>query len=305
MYIQDEIELSKLDASYGANLSTTSLNPPDSVLDSPPPYSPSTTFIPVAEVQIETVGKPLWSRPLTYNRRPVLVYAVAADGSLEEQPLYISKRPAGSSGSSCFLVAADDVDETPLSATTYRFGPGRHPQVRLAGDSTTIDVETIDAASNPESENQTMEDSFQILPRGLLTRAQRFHTRLGTFEWRYASRKERKALGADSLLILDRITKVFHSQDGSHGAKTEEVRTPVAHFVRNSEFRTVGSKGCSAGNGGRLQLDLRPWGDTKTEGEMVRVLAITTCLTMLKKEMDRLNMHQMAAVSTFIGAAAA
>ncbi len=144
-------------------------------------------------------------------------------------------------------------------------------------------------------------DVFQARPRGLLTRAQTFRTRLGVFEWRYAGRQERKAAEANSLLVLDRVVRVFSARNsGDAGEADEEERRPVAWLVRNGEVRSPGSSASSAGNGGRLLVDLSLWvGEGReTECKMVEVLVVTTVLCMLKKEVDRRRTQQIAMMSS-------
>jgi len=135
-------------------------------------------------------------------------------------------------------------------------------------------------------------DAFELLPVGLFTRAITFRTRLGTFEWRYAGRKERRGMGVDSgsVLVFERVVRVAVS-----GGKEEVLRTGVARLVRSEETRAVGSSPSSAGNGGRLLVDLGVWDEAaKMEREMALVMVVTTCLAMLKKEIDRRRAQQMA-----------
>lgn len=128
----------------------------------------------------------------------------------------------------------------------------------------------------------------------LLSRTQRLCTRLGTFEWRYASRQERRALEATSVLVLEKIVRIAVA-----GGNEEEVRHAVALFVRNEETRTPGSGASSAGNGGRLMADLGAWDDEdKMERVMVPVLIVTTLIVMLKKEVDRRRAAQIAIMAS-------
>ena len=126
----------------------------------------------------------------------------------------------------------------------------------------------------------------------LLTRSQRFATSLGTFEWRYGCSKERKAVNASKLLILDKISLVALA-----GGKQEERRQLVAQLMRNDEFRTEGTRGSTAGNGGRLQLDTRAFTTEKGGSSEFEALVITTCILMLKKEVDRMRMIQISAMA--------
>lgn len=262
-----------------------------SILSAPPPYTSSPhTFRPTIHLQIQTPGKPWLSLPFPPKPEPIPIFSVNPDDdeSLSPEPRYISIRPERSSGSS-YLVSGDaylsnlDGPAKPLSTTTYSFGPGRPPAVSLYLPS-----------QGQEVEEQAPWDTFSILSTRLLSRAQRLqHTRLGTFEWRYASRSERKALKANSVLALERIIRV-----AIVGGKEEEVRRLVALFVRNEDTRTPGSSASSAGNGGRLMVDLSIWDEEgeggKTEREMVVVLIVTSAIAMLKKEVDRRRAQQIA-----------
>ncbi|KAL2264046.1 hypothetical protein VTK26DRAFT_3084 [Humicola hyalothermophila] len=194
-------------------------------------------------------------------------------------------------------------------------------------------------------------DAFAVTSAGLLTRAVRFRTRLGTFSWRYASRRERRAWypreDVPCLLVLERVVRVARARNAvssagegqgkgqrkrsrfRDGDGDEELRTPVAHFLRGPGTRTPGSTASSAGNGGRLVIDERAllggggsgWpsglglgdgegeeeeeddveevtGQIAAEGkedrEMGVAMVVTTCLMMLKREVDRRRAQQIA-----------
>ncbi|KAL2117037.1 hypothetical protein VTJ04DRAFT_9205 [Mycothermus thermophilus] len=310
-----------------------------------------------------------------------------------------------------------------LSTTRYRFGPGRPPVVRLfspysrplsrevlyrllygekkARDKLSSSSSAIphsegwhEADSGVEIEEQEEEyeewDTFPIEHPNLLTRTTIFRTRLGTFEWRYASRAERKHLAQtlvprlvdssstnpftnddedttttvaaatatatadssssggghnrghgrwkgkeqeekdlskhnklDNVLILSRLTTIANAQNlssTSHHPKpptTTTLRRPIAYLLRSSSFRTPGSGACYAGNGGRLVIDLSLWNDSaqedqeeeegrdqittpprsKLDREMATITIVTTCLVMLKKEVDRRRAHQIAIIA--------
>ncbi|EFY96810.1 hypothetical protein MAA_07623 [Metarhizium robertsii ARSEF 23] len=61
----------------------------------------------------------------------------------------------------------------------------------------------------------------------------------------------------------------------------------VAQLVRSEALRTPGTSGATAGNGGRLLMDLGEWVGGKTEARAAEVLVLSSCLVMLKKEVDR------------------
>jgi hypothetical protein len=206
--------------------------------------SAATDFYPTRQLQIQASGFPLISLPLPPQPDPIYIFNVAPTGDIEEAE-YVSIRPARNSGS-CFLARANDHTQKPLCTTTYRFGPGKPPKIRLETE---------------VSQNRQVED-IEISGKGVLTRSVVLRTHLGTFEWRYSSRAERRAAQAsvgeqvDCLLILDQVMKVAVA-----GGKQEERRRKVGQFVRSSGLRTPGSKKSTAGNGGRLMLDLREWMD--------------------------------------------
>jgi hypothetical protein len=220
---------------------------------------------------------------------PIPILSISPeDGSSsasQEEPRFTSVRPQRGSGS-CYLVSG----ETVLSTTTYRFGPGKPPVVSLFLPAQHHDTDG-EGSQPPEPW-----DTFLVQSTSLVSRSQRIrNTRLGTFEWRYASRGERKVLNANSLLVCERVVRVAVAG----GMKEEEVRRPVAMLVRSDETRSPGSSASSAGNGGRLLVDLGAWDEAdKTEREMVVVMVVTTALVMLKKEVDRRRAAQIAIMAS-------
>ncbi|KAH8200453.1 hypothetical protein TruAng_005346 [Truncatella angustata] len=226
-----------------------------SVISTPPPFRATT------HLQIQSQGKALHSLPTPTSPTPLPVFTLTPDGRLDRL-IYLSVRPKRSSGS-CFLARGDDEQETPLTATTYRFGPGRPPAVRLG---------------NPDDPGGPQEE-FEVRSLGLFTRSQSMRTSLGTFEWRYAGSGARAVESADNVLVLERGASTGHL------GGTGESCTRVAQLVRNRAFRTPGTCRATAGNGGRLMLDLS--GFDEKERERVQVLVVTTAIVMLKKEVDR------------------
>jgi len=165
-------------------------------------------------------------------------------------------------------VLADDENETAVASTTYFFGPGRCPKVRIGRDD---DIEA---------------DTFDMIGKSLLTRTICFESgKYGGFEWRYASRSERSAISnppPNNVLLLEKVVG--------------DERTLVARLIRSDETRTVGSKSSSAGNGGRLEMALG--GESAGEAEVIdEVTVVVTCLVMLKKEIDRLRTVQIMVMS--------
>ncbi|KAL1894561.1 hypothetical protein Sste5346_005796 [Sporothrix stenoceras] len=307
------------------------------------------TFRPTLELQLDTRGK---SQSESYGQiprpEPIHVFMVnSRDGSAlyNLQPVYTSLREKRNSNS-CTLYAgagygmlhsdraSSSSQNRTLSTTTYRIGPGRPPRIALF-DANDIRLDETNAW-----------DYFEFSGKSIFNRVQILRSRLGTFEWRYASRDERKALSAEliaaaaaagstlnekdikkrysvnNLMVLERVTHVFGSIDNNNGGasssaavgKPREVRRPVARLIRSKALRTPGSNRFAAGNGGRLQLDLSEWmsaaneaaaGDSKVaapgsddqaDRDMVIVLAVVTCISMLKKEVDRRSDQEIAAI---------
>ncbi|GAB1312985.1 hypothetical protein MFIFM68171_03195 [Madurella fahalii] len=340
-----DVELSRLD----------SVSP--SILSEPPPYDEATgapSFHPTVHLQIETTGKPWLSLPLPLRPDPIPIFTLqpeeSSSSAASHTPKFLSLRPERCSGS-CYLVSSSD--SVPLSTTTYRFGPNRPPQIRLFHPAnpplSPSAVQTL--LFPPKGNKETPQsadpaapepwDEFTVCSLGLLTRAVTFRTRLGTFQWRYASRKERHARArspvspasdkpgssgsssseVSSLLVLERVVRIATARNqprpgssssrhaggggggGGGGSHDEQVRTVVAEFIRGPEYRTAGSSGSSAGNGGRLVVDLGLFGDREGGGdggegkgdrEMALVMVVTTCLLMLKREVDRRRAQQIA-----------
>ncbi|OAA67834.1 hypothetical protein SPI_00029 [Niveomyces insectorum RCEF 264] len=355
-----------------------------------------TTFYPTLQLQIDTTGKRLWSLPGPLGADPICVYAVhesAQAGShrsyTSEEPAFISLRASRRSGT-CSLVTGggyaairgrgggSGCSPPPpgvlrtLSTTTYRFGPGRDPTVALLVNGENVPVhgdEEGNATATRVSDDADKLapgtvpwDTFSVEGTSLLSRAKRVRTRLGTFEWRYAGRAERKAVeremrgpnnssrktnggnladdddehddndddddNINSLLVLDRVIKVYGSMDGggpcfASAGGPQEVRRPVARLIRSRALRSPGSTASSAGNGGRLQIDLGAWpvpgaanwaDETKpaaatfkpdaeaqqTDRDMAVVLVLTTALCMLKKEVDRRRGQQFALMAAAV-----
>ncbi|KAL3960055.1 hypothetical protein ACCO45_005172 [Purpureocillium lilacinum] len=225
-----------------------------------------------AAFQIDTQGLPLIALPFPTKPVPIPVYSVLPDGAVG--PLaYESLRTTRGSGS-CVLVRAGDepTDERILCSTTYRFGPNRPPRIELLGDVACDEV-------------------YEVHNWGCHTRAQDMRTHLGTFQWRYASRAERKAAGANSLLVLDLVTTVALA-----GATRRRSGGGASRSWCATRSCARGTRGSTAGNGGRLTMDLRGWSDTKGAAHQMEVFVVASCITMLKKEVDRRRMHQMIVI---------
>ncbi|KAI0113733.1 hypothetical protein GGR51DRAFT_22311 [Nemania sp. FL0031] len=82
------------------------------------------------------------------------------------------------------------------------------------------------------------------------------------------------------------------------GKETNATPRRIAQLVRNETFRSPGTSRSTAGNGGRLMLDLTVF-DEKAR-ERVEWLVVTTALTMLKREVDRRRAQQAATIAALV-----
>lgn len=180
----------------------------------------------------------------------------------------------------------------------------------------TATTASFSTPSNSGNSNNSNTAEFPLTSRRLLGRTIAFTSpNYGSFEWRYCSRKEKSSFLSpsnatsppshttattkpDNLLVLEKIFK----QVDAKGKERETGRVRVAQLIRSDETRTPGSRGGSAGNGGRLECCLeRIVMDGEEEGQMEvlvdEVTVVVTCLVMLKKEIDRLRGAQIAVMS--------
>jgi hypothetical protein len=167
---------------------------------------------------------------------------------------YLSTRAKRSSGN-CVLT---DVQGREAIGTTYFWGPGRDPVLHFLG--LADGKGEIKVVSKWTSRTQKF-----VLPDGR------------SFEWEY---KRERGFGGEG----KKGTALVMSLQGQR----------VAALIRNDETRTLGSKSCSAGNGGELVLGEGVGGNNGVGEEVV----VATCLLMLKKEIDRRRTVQMMMTSS-------
>ncbi|KAB8276901.1 hypothetical protein BDV30DRAFT_205557 [Aspergillus minisclerotigenes] len=242
-------------------------------------------FLATSELQVEAMGyntnQALSGSKLLEN---ISVYSV--EFGVPTQEKYTSIRLKRNSNS-CALVRSSDPRQNALISTIYRWGPGRHPRMRILPRDSSVSVEqAID-------DDKVCGELVDVQSRSMVSRAQVFDTSLGKYEWRYGSREERKACNADSLLILERMDRMVLGD----GTRTKS-GARVAQLIRNDQFRTPGSVKYSGGNGGRLVMDLRMWKDEKhADTDGVEAFIVASCILMLKREADRFIDNNLVAVT--------
>lgn len=276
-----------------------------STSSSVPPFT-APGFVPTHNFQIETPGKPVLSIPLLPRPGPIPIFSVPS-GTTTTSPAYLSLRPVPSSGSSYLVSQTPQGQSSPLSTTTYRFGPGRPPVVRLFRPG--HGEPTSNLFPDQGSDEDLALATFPITSPSLFTRSVTFSCpaldpgsdTTGSFTWRYipSHSSERQTLGFEkggSLLVLEYIPstpkrRVFPAYPTTRSQR--EDKTVVAALIRNDEFRSRGTRASDAGNGGRVMVDcgfFSAGGDGLGEEErreMGTVMVLTTALVMLKREVDR------------------
>jgi hypothetical protein len=173
---------------------------------------------------------------------------------------YLSTRAKRSSGN-CVLTNAEGRE---VVGTTYFWGPGRDPVLHLLCGAERKEEDAIKTASKWTSRSQKF-----VLPDGR------------SFEWKY---KRERGFGSEG----KKGTALVMSMQGQR----------VAALIRNDETRSLGSKSCSAGNGGELVLGALVGGKEGIAEEVV----VATCLLMLKKEIDRRRTVQIMMISSAVSA---
>jgi len=215
-------------------------------------------YLRVQSIGIRLIGIPMHPYELVIN-------ILNTDGSLA----YASTRNSRCSGS-CVLSSPDTGE---VARTTYFWGPFRQPIVSLLPTGNKLAGETYGAGTSEGEE-------IKVISRGMLKGTAVFTSaKWGTFEWSYAWRKENNM--RVNLLILEK--RVPDENDS-----TQYKLFKIAELERSDETRTEGSTKHSAGNGGRLGVS---W---EASREIDESLIIASLLIMLKKEIDRRRMRQMA-----------
>jgi len=170
---------------------------------------------------------------------------------------YTSTRERQSSGN-CVLT---DANGRSLISTTYFFGPTKDPFLTR-----------LDTEAGKDNVIKTVSKWTSRSHKFLLSDGR-------VLEWEY---KREKGFGVGdkkgAALVL--------TLNGKR----------LALLIRNDETRTLGSKSCSAGNGGQLVLDEEVGGKSGIGEELV----IATCLLMLKKEIDRRRTVQFMMIAAAV-----
>ena len=198
------------------------------------------------------------------------------------EPIYVSSRAKRSSGSSVLRHS----HKGPLLSTTYKFGPGREPEIRHVENSNESKFVQDDAEGSQAIQVKSHSYCFSKRVATLATNDQS-----DTFEWAYF--KTQTSDGKRRVLALSMKAA---------GASKSDPGKLLAVLVRTDSTRTAGTTKSDAGNGGQLLIDF------EATAYMDESLIIATCIMMLKKEIDRRRAMQagiiVAAVSGGVAGAA-
>lgn len=257
-------------------------------------------FLPTTKLQVQTPGHGVWALPFAINNMETVIFTLDGNNKCE-RPKWISIRPERGKGH-FYVSDAEDEMQTSLAMTTFMFGPGKDPVVRIGRNE-----------SDREIFGGEVEE-FEMKTRWT-TRTTTFVWNGRTYQWKYGSRAERQAvmseIGEDchDLLVLEEVV--------GPEQKVRRKNRVLARFIRGEKSRTPGTKPSAAGNGGRLEMAIegnlfasvpdvaagsQELAGTATEWEIHETRAInelaviTTLLVMLKKEIDRMRAWQIAAI---------
>lgn len=277
----------------GRSLSDTSETslPPYEVATAASSTSPKTApgFHPTRTFQIETQGIGMLRIPILPPRSlPVPIRTVSSTGTIG--PAIYSSIQASRTSGSCILVDAEN--DVPVCMTLYAPGPVRPPKLHLILNSTDQVVTAREAATVLKVKPPYDAEIVPVTGDAATSRACSIRTSLGHFRWRYGNREE-KAEASGPIMIFERIRETTMT-----GGKKQETRKRVGQLLRNEEHRSEGSSTLAAGNGGRVMLDLNEWADRDGESHMLEILAISSCLVMLRKEMNQRRLRQAAVLAT-------
>ncbi|KAM0508572.1 hypothetical protein ACHAP6_004199 [Verticillium nonalfalfae] len=283
------------------------------------PFTPTTTL------KIINPGKPTISLPGPPAPHPIPVHDAAAPPGAPAK--YISLRASRRSGTAT-LVPGHDTSAPALATTSYRFGPRRPPTLTLHGhghglppdpDPDRRALSSSEAARGRVGRGQAAaataatgaRDFATELTAPALSRTTTLDSPLGRFRWRYPSRAE--------------TTRGDHGQGERHDGRARLVLERVVPPAAGKGGRAGGAghivgclvrgRGAAAGEGGDLQLDLAAADEAVAEAllsagghgvadekerekekmaarDVLELVAVASCIAMLKREVDRLRLRQ-------------
>ncbi|KAI1329319.1 hypothetical protein F5Y16DRAFT_366462 [Xylariaceae sp. FL0255] len=282
----------------------------------------ASTFKPTKQMQLETRGTEVFEN---CSVPPIQVYTVNVHGQRADPntpDFIIDRQSSGWFSYINVLFSGSGSTNAPLTRTIFKNGAYRHAIVEFSDP-----VRGVWLSNDFDKKmHEPAPGSVEIMGRSWLSRSVRFEVPgMGVFGWRYeGAKKEKASWHAKNLMVFEMFptasiststssgagvgvekekehrslaAKLGFGKDSKRGSKKEELANAVrvAQLVRNEEFRTPGSSRNTAGNGGRLMLDLDPVPEKAREKALWMI--ISTCNIMLKLEVDRRQAAMAAAIS--------
>lgn len=263
-----------------------------SIHSAEPAYTLKPAFRADKIFQINAQGKKLLSFPapskeleITINELPAPSLDLVAKSAVTTR--YKNIRPKRSSGSGTLWHRSPSGNHIPVAETTYRFGPGKPPVIKILSEA-----------------GKTL-DEFELKGVSTFNRTIAFESKLfGKLQWEYYSSKERKEFVPAVGTTIDSVPYSVIVLQKIFGTGKDNRVIEIARLIRNEELRTVGTGRSCAGNGGRLELAYEGLGiDVEDESAKrnVEALVLASVLVMLKKEIDRMRTRQIAVMVAIAG----
>ncbi len=268
---------SRLDVGVRSINSTTS-----SIAELSDTLLPNISFTPGPSFHVAARGIAAFRLPFPSSELEIDIFK--PDGSVA----YTSTRARKSKGD-CILAAPNKGD---LICTNYFFGPGKQPIFK--------DLNQLGYAEPLEKEASghklgKADSIFEIKSSWTSRAITLVHRDSGhVFEWSYEKINNADKKRANLLVLQGKGIQAAMEIKAINN-KSEEKGKVLAQLIRSEATRTLGSKSCSAGNGGQLVLD------QDAAAALKEPLIIATCLMMLKKEIDRRRAIQMAMMASIAG----
>jgi len=111
------------------------------------------------------------------------------------------------------------------------------------------------------------------------------------YEWKYANTKDANGKRVSVIELREVVDGKVKDKKTCKGGEGKV----IARLLRDEENRTAGTKSCTAGKGGRLDID-----DSANAGGLDECVIVATCILMLKKEVDRRRALQMAMITMIL-----
>jgi len=226
--------------------------------------NPAISFTPSKTLHIGARGIGIFRFPLPSRELEIAI--THPDGSLA----YTSTRERVRSGNAV-LASPEQGD---LVESFYRWGPGRNPELRMLKAPEGSDDVIVKVEGKWTSRGQTF--TYSATPV--------------VFEWRY--RREKREVGTGEGKKAKKATVLVLEVVGKGKGDVKR----VAELIRDEEKRTPGTKSCTAGNGGELQIDELAARRLGIPEELI----VSSSIMMLKKEIDRRRTIQIMVIASAV-----